>query len=79
MENATGIPTGRNKTLTYFVVVSDTTLAVLFSATVNHPNDTLEAPNLPACDNLTLSVTAENLFFNGTSVSETFMTVESGW
>ena len=79
MENATGIPAGQNATLTYFVVVSDTTLELLFSATVKHPDATLKTTNLPACDNLTVSVTAENLFFNGTSASEYFMTVEPGW
>ena len=36
----------------------------------------VEAPKLPACENLTVSVTAENLFFNGTPVSVDFMTIE---
>ena len=79
MDNATGIPPGGNQTLRYFVSVSNSTSAVLFSATVDHPTNTVEAPNLPACENLTVSVTAENLFFNETSASDYFMTVEPGW
>ena len=78
MDNATGIPPGGNPTLRYFVEVSNSTSAVLFSATVDHPTNTVEAPNLPACENLTVSVTAENLFFNGTPAMEDFMTVEPG-
>ena len=79
IDNATGIPPGGNQTLRYFVEVSNSTSAVLFSATVDHPTNTVEANNLPACENLTVSVTAENLFFNGTPASEDFMTVEPGW
>ena len=79
MGNATGIPPGENQTLRYFVEVSNSTSAVLFSATVDHPTNTVEAPNLPACENLTVSVTAENLFFNGTAAFEDFLTVEPGW
>ena len=79
MGNATGIPSGENQTLRYFVEVSNSTSAVLFSATVDHPTNTVEAPNLPACENLTVSVTAENLFFNGTRAIKEFMTVEPGW
>ena len=79
MDSATGIPPGGNQTLRYFVEVSDSSSGVLFSATVDHPTDMVEAPNLPACENLTVSVTAENLFFNGTSSWEDFMTVEPGW
>ena len=80
MDNSTytGIPPGGNQTLRYFVEVSNSTSAVLFRATVDHPTNTSEAPNLPACENLTVSVTAENLFFNGTPASEEFMTVEPG-
>ena len=78
MDNATGIPPVGNQTLRYFVEVSNITSAMLFSTTVDHPTSTVEAPNLPACENLTASVTAENLFFNGTSASEDFMTVEPG-
>ena len=78
MDNATGIPPGGNQTLRYFVEVSNNSSAVLFSATVDHPTNMVEAPNLPACENLTVSVTAENLFFNGTPASEDFMTVEPG-
>ena len=78
LDNATGIPPGGNTSLRYFVEVSNSTSAVLFSATVDHPTNTVEAPNLPACENLTVSVTAENLFFNGTSASEDLMTVEPG-
>ena len=74
-----GISPGGNQDLRYFVVVTDITSAVLLRATVEYPVTTVDAPNLPACDNLTVSVTAENLFFNGTSVSEYFMTVEPGW
>ena len=77
--NATGIPSGENQTLRYFVEVNNSTSTVLFSATVDHPTNTVEAPNLPACENLTVSVTAENQFFNGTPASEDFMTVEPGW
>ena len=78
MDNATGIPPGGNQTLRYFVQVGINTSAVLFNATVDHPTNTVEAPDLPACENQTVSVTAENLFFNGTSASEYFMTVEPG-
>ena len=79
MDNATGIPPGGNQTLRYFVEVSNSTSAVLFCTTVDHPTNTVEAPNLPACKDLTVSVTAENLFFSGTSAREDFMTVEPGW
>ena len=81
IENATGIPPGGNPTLRYFVEVSNSTSVaiVLFSATVDHPTNTVEALNLPACENLTVSVTAEKLFFNGTPASEYFMTEEPGW
>ena len=58
--------------------VSYSSSGVLFSATVDHPTNMTEAPNLPACENLTVSVTAENLFFNGTNASQAFMTVEPG-
>ena len=78
MEGATGIPPGGNQTLRYFVELSNSSSAALFSSTVDHPNDTVEAPYLPSCENLTVFVTAENLFFNGTSASEDFMTVEPG-
>ena len=80
MDNSmyTGIPPGGNPTLRYFIKVSNSTSAVLFCTAVDHPTNTVEAPNLPACENLTVSVTAENLFFNGTPASEDFMTVEPG-
>ena len=78
-DNATGIPPGGNQTLRYFVEMSNSSPAVLFSRTVVHPTNMVEAPNLPACENLTVSVTAENLFFNGTSARNNFMTVEPGW
>ena len=79
MDNATGIQSGVNQTLRYFVEVSNSSSAVLFSATVDHPTNMVEAANLPACENLTTSVTADNLFFNGTTASEDFMIVETGW
>ena len=79
MDNATGIPPGGNQTLRYFVVVSNSSPAVLFSRTVVQPTTMVEAPNLSACENLTVSVTGENLFFNGTPASVDFMTVEPGW
>ena len=78
MDSTTGIPPGGNQTLRYFVEVSNNSSAVLFSATVDHPTNMTEAPNLPACESLTVSVTAENLFFNGTSARQDFMTVEPG-
>ena len=78
MDNATGFPPGGNQTLRYFVEVSNSSLAMLFSRTVDQPTNMVEAPNLPACENLTVSVTAENLFFNGTPAREDFMTVEPG-
>ena len=78
MGSATGIPPGGNQTLRYFVEVSNSTSGVLFSTTVDHPTNMTEAPNLPACENLTVSVTAKNLFFNGTTASQAFMTVEPG-
>ena len=78
IDSATGILPEVTQTLRYFVEVSSSTSAVLFSATVDHPTNTVEAPNLPACENLTVSVTADNQFFNGTPASEDFMTVEPG-
>ena len=78
MDSATGIPPGESQTLRYFVEVSNSSSAVLFSTTVDHPTNMVEAPNLPACETLTVSVTAENLFFNGTNASQAFMTVEPG-
>ena len=78
MDNATGIPPGGNQTLRYFVEVRSNSSAVLFSATVEHPTNMTEAPGLPACENLTVSVTAENLFFNRTTANKDFMTVEPG-
>ncbi len=78
MDSATGIPPGGNQTLRYFVEMSNSSSSVLFLATVEHPTDMVEAPNLPACENLTVSMTAENLFFNGTTASQAFMTVEPG-
>ena len=77
MNSATGIPPGGNQTLRYFVEVSNSS-AVLFSTTVEHPTNMTEEPDLPACETLTVSVTAENLFFNGTTASQAFMTVEPG-
>ena len=78
MDSATGIPPGGKQTLRYFAEVSNSSSAVLFSPTVDYPTNMTEAPNLPACENLTVSVTAENLFFNGTTASQAFMTVEPG-
>ena len=78
MGSATGIPPGGDQTLRYFVEVSNSSSVVLFSTTVDHPTNMVEAPNLPACETLTVSVTAENLFFNGLPASEDFMTVEPG-
>ena len=78
MGSAMGIPSGANQTLSYFVEVSNSSSAVLFSATVEHPTNMTEAPNLPACETLTVSVTAENLFFNRTTANKDFMTVEPG-
>ena len=78
VDNATGIPPGGNQTLMYFVEVSNSSSAVLFNATVDHPTNMVEAANLSACENLTVSVTAENLFFNGIPATEGFMTVEPG-
>ena len=78
-DNATGIPPDGNQTLWYIVEVSNSSSAMLFSTTVDHPTNTVEASNLPACENLTVSVTAENLFFSGASAIESFMTVEPGW
>ena len=78
MDSATGIPPGENQTLRYFAEVSNSGSAVLFSATVDHPTNMTKAPHLPACETLTVSVTAENLLFNGTAASEDFMTVEPG-
>ena len=78
IDSTTGIPPGGNQTLRYFVEVSNSSSAVLFSGTVDHPISTVEAPNLPACANLTVVVTAENLFFSGNSASQTFMRVEPG-
>ena len=78
MGSATGIPPGGNQTLRYFVEVSNSSSGVLFSTTVEHPTNMTEAPNLPACETLTVSVTAENLFFNGTTAKKDFVTVEPG-
>ena len=78
MDSATGIPPGGDQTLRYFVEVSNSSSAALFSTTVDHPTNMTEAPDLPACETVTVSVTAESLFFNGTSASQAFMTVERG-
>ena len=78
MDSATGIPPGGDQTLRYCVEVSNSSSAVLFSATVDHPTNMTEAPNLQACENLTVSVTAKNLLFNETTPSEDFTTVEPG-
>ena len=78
MESATGIPSGGNQTLRYFVEVSNNSSAVLFSATVDHPTNMAEARNLPACEDLTVSVTAENLLQSSSTSSQAFMTVEPG-
>ena len=64
--------------LRYFVEVNNSISAVLFNATVDHPTNTVEAPNLPACEDLTVSVTAEYQFFSGPPATEDFMTVEPG-
>ena len=79
MDSATGIPPGGNQTLRYFVEVSTSSSAVLFGTTVDHPTNMVEAPNLPACESLTVSVAAENILLSGSSASEDFMTVEPGW
>ena len=80
MDNATGIPPGGDRTLRYFVeVLKNSSAEVLFSARVDHPTNMVEAPGLPVNLNLTVSVTAQNLFFNGTPASKDFMTVEPGW
>ena len=78
MDSAMRIPPGGNQTLRYFVEVSNNRSEVLFSATVDHPTNMTEAPNLPACENLTVSVEIKNLFSNGPPASEDFMTVEPG-
>ena len=72
------LPPEDYRPLRYFVEVSKRTSAVLFSATVDHPTNTVEAPNLTACEDLTVSVTAEYQFFNGPPATEDFMTVEPG-
>ena len=79
LENAPMLPPVEYRPLRYLVEVSSSTSAVLFCTTVDHPTNTVEAPKLPACENLTVSVTAEYQFFDGTSASEDFMTVEPGW
>ena len=78
LENAPALPPDEYLPLRYFVEVSNITSAVLFCTTVDHPTNTVEAPNLPACENLTVSVTAEYQSFNGTPASEDLMTVEPG-
>ena len=78
MDSATGIPPGGNQTLRYCVEICNSSSAVLFSATVDHPTNMVEAPNLPACENLTVSVTAENLLQSSIPSSQEFMTVEPG-
>ena len=78
MGSATGIPPGGALILSYCVEVSNSTSAVFFNTTVDHPNNTVEACNLPACENLTVSVTAKNMFHSGMPANTDFMTVEPG-
>ena len=78
MGSATGIPPGGDQTLRYCVEVRNSSSAVLFSRTVDHPTTMVEAPNLPACEMLTVSVTAKNLLVSGNSASKDVMTVEAG-
>ena len=78
MSSATGIPPGGALSLRYCVEVSNSTAAVFFNTTVDHPNNTVEACNLPACENLTVSVTAKNILLSGMPANTDFMTVEPG-
>ena len=78
MNSATGIPPGGNQILRYCVEIRNSSSAVLFSTTVDHPTNMVEAPNLPACETLTVSVTVKNLLQSSTPSSQEFMTVESG-
>ena len=78
MDSAMGIPPGGNQTLRYCVEIHNSSSAVLFSATVDHPADMVEAPNLPACETLTVSVTVKNLLQSSTTSSQEFMIMESG-
>ena len=78
MGSATGIPPGGALSLKYCVEVSNSTAAVFFNATVDHPNNSLEACNLPACENLTVSVTAKNMLLSGMPARTDFMAVEPG-
>ena len=79
MDNATGIPPGSRQYLAYCVEVRSSSSLRSFGGVVYHPTSIVEAPNLPACENLTVSVTAENMFFAGSPASDGLMTVEAGW
>ena len=79
MDNATGIPPGSRQYLAYRVEVRSSSSLRSFGGVVDHPTNMVEAPNLPACENLTVSVTAENMFFGGSPASDGFMTLEAGW
>ena len=78
MGSATGIYPGGGQALSYCIEVSNSTSAVLFTDTVDHPNNSVEACNLPACESFTVSVTAKNMFFSGMPARTDFMTVEPG-
>ena len=78
MGRATGIPPGGALSLRYCVEVSNSTEAVFFNATVDHPTNSVEACNLSACESLTVSVTAKNMFLSGMPARTDFMTVEPG-
>ena len=75
------LPPEEFQPLRYLVEVSNSTSAVLFTDTVDHPTNTVEAPNLPACVYLTVSVTAEYESFSGTPGSVDYVIAETaaGW
>ena len=54
--------------VTYTIIVTSESGNMVANASISHPNDTLEISNLPACVNLTATLTAErgNESSNGT-------------
>ena len=54
--------------ITYTIIVTSESGTVVANASISHPNDILEISNLPACVNLTATLTAErsNESSNGT-------------
>ena len=54
--------------ITYIIIVTSESSNMVANASISHPNDTLDISDLPACANLTATLTAErgNESSNGT-------------